>query len=148
MNTYTNIIYHIIFATKNRVPTLYKPHRESLFKIIWTTIEKNKSHPYYINGIEDHIHIATHLHPSVSLANLVREIKLTTSKAIKNEGWFPLFEHWQEGYGAFTHSLESKEKLIHYIINQEEHHKKVTSKNEFIGFLQQFDVDFKDEHLD
>ncbi|MBO6571590.1 MAG: transposase [Balneola sp.] len=80
---------------------------------------------YQINGVEDHIHILTHIHPSVALSQLVKDIKLASSFYIKENKLFFGFHGWQEGYGAFTYSLKEKERLINYVKNQEEHHKKL-----------------------
>jgi putative transposase len=63
-------------------------------------LENKKCHLYQINGVEDHIHILTHLHPSVALADLVKDIKLASTKFIKEKGLFPQFSGWQDGYGA------------------------------------------------
>ncbi|MEQ9313501.1 MAG: transposase [Cytophagales bacterium] len=68
MSTYTQIIYQIVFSTKNRVPVLHKKGRPDLFKYIWGILKNKKCHLYQINGVEDHIHILTHIHPSVALS--------------------------------------------------------------------------------
>lgn len=101
MSTYTQILYQIVFSTKHRGRTLKKEHRPALFKFIWGVLNNKKCHLYRINGVEDHLHIVLHLHPSVSLAGLVKDIKLASSIFIKNSGLFPMFDGWQDGYGAF-----------------------------------------------
>ncbi|WP_051291188.1 IS200/IS605 family transposase [Pedobacter glucosidilyticus] len=87
MSTYTQIIYQIVFSTKYRGRTLTKDNRKELFKYIWGILENKKCHLYRINGVEDHIHIVTHLHPSVSLASLVKDIKVASSLYIKEQKW-------------------------------------------------------------
>jgi putative transposase len=79
---------------------------------------------YRINGVEDHIHIVIHLHPTVALANFVKDIKTASSVWIKQENIFSEFESWQIGYAAFTYSREAKGNLIEYVKNQEIHHEK------------------------
>jgi len=69
MSTYTQILYQIVFSTKNRDKVLTEDKRPELFNYIWGIIKNNKSFLYQINGVEDHIHILTHLHPSISLSN-------------------------------------------------------------------------------
>ncbi|MEP0005496.1 MAG: IS200/IS605 family transposase [Balneola sp.] len=108
MSTYTQIIYQIVFSTKNRVPVLHKTGRTDLFKYIWGILKNKKCHLYQINGVEDHIHILTHIHPSVALSQLVKDIKLASSIYIKENKLFFGFDGWQEGYGAFTYSLKEK----------------------------------------
>ena len=147
MSTYTQIIYQIVFCTKNREKTLRKNARETLFKYISGIIKSKQSHLYQINGVEDHIHIVTHIHPSVSVANFVKDIKVASSRMIKEENLFPNFVGWQSGYAAFTYSIEAKENLIEYVKNQEEHHSRMTSIDELIHFLKHHNIDFDPKFL-
>ena len=112
MGTYTQIIYQIVFSPKDRARTLTKPYREKLFKYINGILKNKKCHSYQINGVEDHLHIFTHLYPSVSLASLVKDIKLASSDYIKRNGLFANFDGWQQGYSAFTYSIKEKDRLI------------------------------------
>ena len=148
MNTYTQIIYQIVFSTKHRVKCLTSNNRNELFKYM-SGIVKNKScHLYQIGGVSDHIHIVTHLHPSVALADLVKDIKLASSEFIKSHMISPLFTGWQDGYAAFTYSIDAKDNLIKYVQNQETHHKKETFSDELKGFLKQHNVDYDEKYLD
>jgi putative transposase len=106
-----------------------------MFKAIWGILEKKKCHLYRVNGVEDHIHIVTHLHQSVALADLVKDIKLGSTSFIKEKGIFPNFNGWQDGYGAFTYSQEAKHNLIEYVKNQEKHHENKTYRAELIDLL-------------
>ena len=85
-----------------------------------------------INGIEDHIHILSDLHSSISLADFVKSIKVATSLWLKQSPDFQSFKGWGEGYAAFTYSYQDKEKLINYIKNQQEHHKKENTQSELM----------------
>ncbi len=147
MSTFTQILYHIIFSTKNRERTLTSDKRPALFEYIWGILKNKNCHLYRINGVEDHIHIASHLHPTTPLASLVKDIKLATSSFIKEKGLFINFSRWQEGYGAFTYSFKDKDKLIEYIKNQEEHHLNVSFKEEFIALLKEHKVEFDEKYL-
>jgi REP element-mobilizing transposase RayT len=102
---------------------------------------------YCINGVEDHIHIISDIHPAVSLASVVKDIKLASSSLIKSENLFEGFGGWQAGYGAFTYSLEAKQNLIAYVKNQEEHHRKVTYVDEYIKMLHEHGVEFDERYL-
>jgi putative transposase len=147
MSTYTQIIYQIVFGTKNRLPVLIKDNRDELFRYI-TGILKNKNcHVYRINGIEDHLQIITDLHPTVALANLVKDIKLGSSAYIKEKRLFPNFIGWQEGYGAFTYTVKGKERLIAYVMNQEDHHKKQSFMDEYRAFLMEHNIEFDERYL-
>ena len=94
MSTHTQICYHIVFSTKDRQPTLRANRREDLFRYIWGILKNRESHLYRINGAEEHLHILTSLHPSVSLADLVKDVKTGSSLWIKKEGVFRAFSHW------------------------------------------------------
>ena len=100
-----------------------------------------------MNGIEDHIHIVTHIHPTVAPAALVKDIKLASSDYIKEKGLFPDFSGWQDGYGAFTYSYSAKNGLIEYVKNQEEHHKTKTFREELIELLKEHGVEFDEKYL-
>ena len=149
MNSYTQILYQIVFSTKHRKPTLSKNNRPKLFKYIWGILKAKRCHLYRINGVEDHIHIVTHIHQSVALASLMREIKASSSAYIKREKLFKGFEGWQSGYAAFTYSIDARHNLIQYVNNQEAHHNKgKSSLEEMRELLIENDVAFEEEYLD
>lgn len=147
MSTFTQILYHIVFSTKYRLTTLTATNRPQLYEYVWGILTKKSCHPYRINGIEDHIHIATHIHPSVALAPLVKDIKLATSDFIKDNGIFKHFSGWQDGYAAFTYSYRDKDVLIEYIKNQEKHHEELSFKEELIILLNEHGVKFEEKYL-
>lgn len=124
MSTYTQLLYQIVFSTKSREKVLKEENRKDLFKYFWGILKNKNCHLYRINGIEDHIHIVTHIHPSIAVASLVKDIKVASSKWIKENKIFAEFMGWQDGYGAFSYSVKEKERLIEYVIKQQEHHKK------------------------
>ena len=148
MSTYTQILYQIVFSTKKRRKCLLPENQDTLYRYIWGIIKNHKCHLYRINGIEDHIHILTSIHPSVSLADLVKDIKVASSKWIKEENIFPTFKSWQTGYGAFTYSIGEKNNLIEYVKNQKKHHRKLSFKEELIILLKEHKIDFDEEYLD
>lgn len=148
MSTYTQILYQIVFSTKRRKPALARENRPELFKYIWGLLKNKKCHLYRINGVEDHIHIVTHIHPTVAPAFLVKDIKIASSGYIKENDLFPDFEEWQDGYGAFTYSYKEKDTLIEYVKNQEEHHKTKTYREELIELLQEHGVAFDEKYLE
>ena len=147
MSTYTQILYQIVFSTKNRDRTLTSDKRPELFEYIWGILKNKNCHLYRINGVEDHIHIVSHLHPTIPLAKLVKDIKLASSSFIKDKGLYKNFTGWQDGYGAFTYSFKDKDKLIEYVKNQEEHHVKISFKEEYITLLKEHGVEFDEKYL-
>jgi len=147
MSSYTQIIYQIVFSTWSREKTLSENNREELFKYIAGILKNKKCHLYRINGIADHIHIVTDLHPSVALADLIKDIKLASSGWIKANNIFKNFNGWQAGYGAFTYSIIDKAHLIEYVKNQNEHHRIKTFTEEYIDLLKEQGIDFDEKYL-
>ena len=147
MSTFTQIYYHIVFSTKDRVPVLAAGKREDLFRYIWGIVTNKNCHLYRIGGVEDHVHILTGLHPTVCLSDLVKDIKISSSKWIKDERVFSEFTHWQDGYGAFTISHEDKDAVIEYIKGQEEHHRKMTFQEEFLALLKKHRIEYDERYL-
>ena len=147
MSSYRQIYYQIVFGTKNRKPTIAEHHCEELYKYIWGVINNNKCKLYRINGVEDHIHIFSDLHPSVALADYVKDIKVASSIWMKETGKFPAFEGWQEGYGGFTYSIKEKDMIINYVKNQKEHHKTETFYDEYKRLLIENGIEFDEKYL-
>ncbi len=112
MSSYRQILYHLTFHIRNSEKVLHNSGNEELFKYIWGVIKNKKCRLYRINGVEDHIHIVCDLHPSIALADLVKDIKVSSSIWIKERGIYPLFSNWAESYGAFTLSIRDKDTII------------------------------------
>ncbi len=147
MSTFRQILYHIVFATKNREQTLVTEHQESLYKYMRGTINNNKSKLYRINGMEDHINILSDLHPSVCLSDFVKDIKVSSSIWLKDSGKFPDFDSWQVGYGAFTSSVKEKPILMEYIKNQKQHHAEESFLEEYKRILIENEIVFEEKYL-
>lgn len=147
MSTYTQILYQIVFGTKHHQKTLADDNRERLYSYMAGILKNQKCHLYRINGAADHLHIVTHLHPTIALAGLIKDIKLASSGFIKGQNLFPRFNGWQDGYGAFTYSIKEKEKLIEYVKNQEVHHRIKTFREEIIELLKEHEIEFDEQYL-
>ena len=147
MSTYTQIMYHIVFSTKNRTACISAENEEKLFRYIWGIIENKNSKLFRINGAADHLHIASSLHPSVCLSDLIKDIKVSSSKYIKEQHLFPGFPGWQDGYGALTFSYREKAAVMEYIKNQKEHHKKVTFLEEYRKMLEEQGIEVRDGYF-
>ena len=147
MGTYTQILYQIVFSTKNREPTLDIENHKEVFQYIWGLLKNKNCILYQIGGVADHLHIILHLHPSIALSDLVKDIKIASAIHIKKGQIFPFFDGWQEGYGAFTYSITEKDNLIKYVKNQSEHHKKISFKDEFLTILKEHGITFDEKYL-
>jgi len=120
---------------------------EKLYRYIWGILKNKKCTLYRLNGTENHLHIVTHLHPSVSVSSLIKDIKVSSSVRIKEEKIFSNFVGWQEGYGAFTYHISQKENLIKYVKSQREHHRIKTFKEEFIELLNEHGIEYDERYL-
>jgi len=100
-----------------------------------------------VNGIGDHIHLFVGLLPSMTISDLVRDIKSNSSKFINEKGFVKGKFVWQEGYGVFSYSHSHINSVYEYISRQEEHHKRKTFREEYIEFLNKFEVPFDEKYL-
>ncbi|MFC2130157.1 IS200/IS605 family transposase [Bacteroidota bacterium] len=146
-NTYTQIFIHSIFVVKGRQNLIPSDKKEELNKYI-TGIIQNKEHKLYIiNGMPDHIHILFGLNPNESLSSLMKEVKRVSSLFINQNRWVTGKFEWQPGYGAFSYSKSQTAKVYKYIENQENHHKRVTFKEEYIELLKKFEIEYDDKFI-
>jgi REP element-mobilizing transposase RayT len=146
-NTYTQLLYHIVFSTKNRQRTLPDAHREELYRYIWGIHNYMRCHLFRIGGMDDHVHIFSSLPTTISLADYVKEIKTGSSRWLKDRKEFPRFEGWQDGYGAFTVSFCHKDALIDYIKGQAEHHRTESLLDEYRRLLTESGISFDERYL-
>ena len=148
MSTYTQILYQIVFGSKDYTNFLNRENQGMLFGYIVGMLKKRNCHPYQVGGYGNHVHIVTHLSPTINLADLVREIKKATHEMmVRDKKSFPHFPGWQVGYGAFTYHISMKPVLINYVLNQEQHHKGVSFREEMIQLLKDNLVPYKEEFL-
>jgi REP element-mobilizing transposase RayT len=146
-NTYTQIYIHIVFSTKGRINEITKAFNEEIHRYITGIIQKRKHKLIAINCMPDHIHIFIGLKPDVSLSDLVRDIKHSSSNFINEKNWFKGKFYWQEGYGAFSYSQSQIDNVVKYIKNQEKHHHKKTFKEEYLEFLKKFKIQYDDRYV-
>ena len=145
--SYVQVYYHIVYSTKNRFPCMNKEVREEIFKYKWGVLKNHQCHLYRLGGVEDHVHLFTHLHPTKSLAEIVRQLKTSTTRHIRKEGLIENFPGWQEEYAAFTKSHSDKNQTIEYIKNQEEHHRTISFVDELKQLLRDGGIDFDERYL-
>jgi REP element-mobilizing transposase RayT len=145
MSAYRKILYHIVFRTKGSEKTINQNHSTELKKYIWGIIRNKKCVLYRINGMEDHIHILSDLHPSIALADYIKDIKVASSKWMKESGLFPNFGGWGIKYCALTYSYKERDVLINYIKNQQEHHKKESFRDEIKRFFKEHEIDLEEK---
>ncbi|MFY0601781.1 MAG: IS200/IS605 family transposase [Cyclobacteriaceae bacterium] len=133
--TFSQIYIQCVFAVKGRENLLSKAWRDEVFKYMAGVIKNKGQKSIIINGVADHVHVFVGLKPSIALSDLVRDIKNNTSNFINDKKWLAQKFSWQEGYGAFSYSHSQIDKVYQYILNQEEHHRKKTFKEEYLDFM-------------
>jgi putative transposase len=146
-NTYTQLLFHVVFSTKSRERTLTHGHRDKLYKYIWGIHAGLNCHLYRIGGVDDHVHILTATPTTLAIAKYVQEIKASSSHWLKGQLEFPRFESWQDGYAAFTVSYREKDGLIGYIKGREEHHRRETYMDEYRRLLSEHGIAFDERYL-
>ena len=139
-NTYTQLYVQIVFAVKGRKSLIEKQHREQIHQFITGIVQKRGQKMLAIFCMPDHIHLLIGFKPSVSLSDLVRDIKTNSTIFIKQNRFTPYRFEWQEGFGAFTYAHSQLDSVCKYILNQEEHHQKRNFKTEYLDFLEKFDI--------
>ena len=145
--TFSQIYIQIVFAVKGRENIISKKNQEELNKYIAGIIKGKEQKPIIINGMPDHIHSFIGLRPVMAISDLVRDIKNNSSNFINDKGWVKGKFSWQEGYGAFSYSHSDIENVYKYILNQEEHHKKKTFREEYVDLLKKFEVEYNEKYL-
>jgi len=146
-NTYTQLSIHVVFAVKGRENSLHSKMRPELFKYISGILNKTNQFSLAVNGYKDHVHVFFELNPVNSLSEVVRIVKANSSKWINDNNLIPGKFSWQEGYGGFSYSRSQRDTVINYIINQEEHHKQKSFREEYLGILKTFQIDFEEQYV-
>ena len=146
-NTYSQLYVQIVFAVKGRQNLISNKWKDELYKYITGIVANEDQKLIAINGMHDHIHILIGIKPNKALSDLVRDIKANSSRFINEKRWINGKFEWQSGFGAFTYSHSHLANVINYIQHQEEHHQTKTFKEEYIGFLKAFEIDYKDEYV-
>ena len=146
-NTYSKIYVHIVFSVKRRENIIERVWKNELYKYICGIVNGNKQKVFAIGGMSDHIHILASIKPDISLSDLVREIKVNSSKWINLNNLVKGRFNWQEGFGAFSCSHSRLDAIISYINNQEQHHSKKSFKDEYLTFLQKYDIKYDEKYV-
>ena len=146
-NTYTQLYIQFIFAVKGRECIINEKFREELEKLMCGIVTNQNSKPLAIYANPDHTHLFVGLHPTVPPSKLMEQVKSSSSKWL-NDNKFTLGKFsWQDGYGAFSYSKSQIDHVVKYVLNQPEHHKKQTFKDEYLDFLNKFEVEYDPKYL-
>ena len=146
-NTYTQIHVQLVFAVKHRNGLIHSTFKDELHQYITGIIKFHNHKLLAINGMPDHLHILIGMRPTQSISDLMQDIKANSSKWINENRFLKVRFEWQEGYGAFSYSKTNVQNVINYIKNQERHHNKKTFQDEYVEFLNLFEVDYDERHI-
>ena len=144
-HTYTNLLTHVVFSTKERLPLITSEIKPEVFAYIGGLVKELKGKPVIVNGMSDHVHLLVSLPPTVDVSKAMRFVKANSSKWVSQKFGKP-FE-WQKGYGAFSVSRSNVDAVVKYIQNQEQHHRKFDFRTEFISLLRKNGIDFDEQFL-
>ncbi|MBO0950302.1 IS200/IS605 family transposase [Fibrella forsythiae] len=146
-NTYSQLYLHVVFAVKHRHGLIRSAWKEDLYRYM-TGIVRHQGHKLIaINGMPDHVHAFIGVNPKQAIAELVQYFKMDSSKWINEKRLTPSRFEWQTGYGAFSYSHSQIGTVVNYIENQEQHHQKQSVHDEYIAFLQKFDVPYDERYV-
>ncbi len=143
----SKLFVHIIFHIKNQKKPIGKEVRPDLYAYMGRVIKDNDSIPIIINGTHDHVHVLCVMSKTITVAKLTEEIKRHSSRWIKTQGNQYIGFAWQGGYAAFSVSPSLDDRTRDYIMNQENHHKKMTFKEELVLFLKEYGIDYNEKYL-
>ena len=146
-DTYIQAYFHLVFAPKNREALIRKSWKDELEKYVTGIVQNNGHKLIAIGTMPDHIHIFIGYNVNQTIPKLVEQIKTSSNHWIQKNKLTKFKFEWQKGYGAFTHSHQQVDKVVKYVLNQEEHHKKASFKAEYLELLKRYEVEFKDEYI-
>jgi REP element-mobilizing transposase RayT len=145
--TYTNLMYHLVFSTKNRIPMISKGLQQELYAYMGGIIRGEGGVPLEIGGMPDHVHILTRLKPTKPLSELLNRIKAKASKWVNEKPRRVRKFGWQDGYAAFSVSQSQIPSVRRYIRDQEQHHGCKSFQEEFMALLKKHGVEYDDRYL-
>jgi len=147
--SYVQSLYHAVVRTYKNEETLpIDDRRKFLYQEMWGIITNKGGHLYRINSMSDHVHLLFTMPATIALSDFMQALKASSSKIIKTKEGFEKFKAWSEGYAALSCSLRDKDVIINYIINQQEHHKKITFRDEYISFIKEMGLEFDERDWD
>ena len=145
--TFSQVYIQVVFAVKGRENLIGKEWKDDLYKYIAGIIKGKGQKSIIVNGVADHVHVFIGLRPSMAISDLVRDIKNNSNNFINEQKFVKGKFSWQEGYGVFSYSHSQIDAVYKYILNQEEHHRKKTFKEEYLEFMEKFQLEYDEKYL-
>jgi len=145
--TYSQIYIQAVFAVKGRENLINASWENELFKYISGIITKKGQKSIIVNGMLDHVHVFIGLKPSMSVSDIIRDIKNNSSNFVNDNKFVNNKFSWQEGFGAFSYGQSQIKNVYDYIFNQKSHHQKRSFKQEYFALLKLFEIEFDEKYL-
>jgi putative transposase len=146
-NTFFQIYLQFVFAVQNRQSLIAKQHKEELHKYITSLVQYRKAKMLAVNCMPDHTHLFVGFKPTILISDFVKEIKVESNEFINSKDWVKGKFSWQEGYGVFSYSQSHVDNVVNYVLNQEAHHQKKTFKQEYLGLLKKFELQYDERYV-
>jgi REP element-mobilizing transposase RayT len=146
-STLTNLLFHIVFSTKNREPVITSPIRADLYRYIGGIVRGEGGKLLEIGGIADHVHLVIRFKSIHSVATMVKIVKSKSSKWLNEQPRRPGRFEWQRGYAAFTVSASQLDKLRAYVRNQAQHHRRRSFQDELRALLDRHGVEYDERYI-
>lgn len=146
-NTYTQIYIQSVFTVQNKLSLIRQEWKEELYKYITGIVQNNGHKLIALNGMPDHLHLFIGMKPNQSLSDLMQDVKGDSSKWIHEKGFVKGRFEWQAGFGGFSYSISQIDAVVKYINNQVQHHKKISFIEEYLDFLEKFQVSFDERYI-
>ena len=143
----SRVLIHLVFSTKNRVPVLSPAIRTELHPYLAVVLKNDNCPSLQVGGVEDHVHLLFALSRTRTMAQVVENVKTSSSKWLKTKSPALADFHWQNGYGVFSVGRSEVDGIIHYIRNQEEHHRVATFQDEYRKFLLEHEIEFDERYV-
>ncbi len=142
-----DLVVHVIFSTKERRPIITDELKTKLFPYMAGIVNERGGTPHIFNGMPDHVHMLASVPTGLSVADLMRFVKGSSSRWVHQEFPAQRIFGWQRGYAAFSVSRSRFDDVHRYIANQEEHHRKVSFQEELIAFLKKHKVEYDERYV-
>lgn len=146
-NTYSQVNVHCIFSVKGRENIITSEFRDRLHSYMSGILKNDGAFPLAVNGWKDHVHVFFELPMTMSVADLIRNLKATSSKWINDNGFVKGTFRWQEGYAAFSYSRSQRDDVIRYIMEQERHHAAKSFREEYMDLLQKYGIAYDEKYV-
>ena len=146
-HTFTNLLTHVLFSTKDRMPLIQPGLKSDLGAYLGGTVRQLQGKAVTINGATDHIHLLLWMPPTVPTSETLRVLKSNSSRWVNKERGARSAFAWQTGYGAFSVSHSNAPSVVRYIREQEEHHRRVSFQEEFLVFLKRNGISYDERYI-